>query len=654
MAGNSNSQSDTYICTVCQQINFEDVPSVEYFSHEPISTVVEIADISHVDAGAESLCALCQFFVTMKLKWSKKFPTRQHTRPTVFAGLASSIPYLEIERSGPKDTVLLGVVPDNTNRDKHMSFQYGAQYFHVQPNNGERAPNPYWVDYAVSWDVIREWLRICDNTHVKCCEKTPNSSIADIQVIDCRHRRVTALPTPSTPYITLSYLWGPGNHMVSATDVLPASLPKVIEDALVVARELKFEYIWVDRYCIPQHDLALRTKMIQNMGNIYESSALTLIAAAGDGPEYGLSGINSDGATFQGLNLGPVILTMTELGNPEPIWSSKWYTRGWTYQEGVMSSRRLVFIPNELYFQCQSAYSYGNLHNASLYNPWSESLYAFPKLGVGFWIKSVEDRIREYCVRRFTQEEDIIDAFRGVLTKFESMSPNFLNIWGLPLYGELYGSRHIINQEFLAVALLWESSRPAERRLTAPSWTWAGWKFQPPSSGDRSWSLCLYSYSRTNSVISADISIRFADNLTDRWNDSSSMRLQLKNSEEQHNPPLLIIRAFCFDIEWSTKDGNNKRIICQVPSAQFKIDALLRLHIITESDHICCKAVLIAEDRGSAPWPAILLVRQVHRQAHYERVGTARSLMYIGAVESIEMADLKQKTQGQIEEIIID
>ncbi|PQE33840.1 hypothetical protein CJF32_00010833 [Rutstroemia sp. NJR-2017a WRK4] len=562
----------------------------------------------------------------MKLKWSKKFPRRQHSRPTVFAGLASSIPYLEIEPLGPKDRVLLGVVPDPANRDTHLSFQFGAQYFHVQPNHWERAPKPHWVDY---------------------------------RVIDCRRRRVTALPTPSTPYLTLSYLWGPGNHVTSGTDVLPACLPQVIEDALVVARELKFEYLWVDRYCIPQHDIALRTKMIKNMGNIYESSALTLIAAAGDGPEHGLSGVNPDGATFQSLNLGPAILTMTELGDPEPIWSSKWYTRGWTYQEGVMSSRRLVFMPDDLYFLCQSACSYGNLQNASLHDPWCLSVYAFPKLGVGFWIDCVRDRIKEYCVRRFTQEEDIIDAFRGVLTKFESMDPNFINIWGLPLYsGDLYSGRDIkINkQEFLAVAILWESSRLAERRLTAPSWTWAGWKFHPTTSGDRSSPLTLYSYHayRANLVISADISFRFADNSTGRWNDNSSMRLRLRNSEEQHNPPLLIVRAFCFDIEWSAKDGNDKRIICRVPSAQFEYDALLRFHIITESDQICCKAVLIVEDQGSAPWPAILLVRQVHRQAHYERVGTARSLMYIGAVESIEMDDLKQKTQGQIEEIIIN
>ncbi|KAM3068475.1 hypothetical protein ACMFMG_009616 [Clarireedia jacksonii] len=559
----------------------------------------------------------------MKLKWSKKYPTWPQNRLAIFAGLASSTSYFNVESIGPKDAVLLGVVFDPRDDDKYLSFQYSTQYFHVQPNHGERASKPHWVNYRVSWDVIRKWLRNCDDTHLKDCHKPPNSSIADLQVIDCRSRRVTTLPTPSTPYITLSYLWGQGKDMIGATDILPAGMPQVIEDALIVARELKFEYLWVDRYCIPQQDSSLRNKMIKNMGNIYECSALTLVAATGEGPEYGMSGVSSDGANFQGLNLGPVILTMTDLGEPEQIRSSKWFTRGWTYQEDT-----LLCAPEDSF------------------------KHIFPRVGVGPGIHSIDDRIREYCTRSLTHDEDIIDAFRGILTKFESMSPKLKIIWGLPLYDPSDSSNHIIDTRILAIALLWESSRPAERRLTAPSWTWAGWKFPSPTSGDRSFALSL-SWYMGNPVISADILFQFSDDWTRRWDDSSSMRLRLRESEEQHSPPSLIIRAFCFDIEWSAKAGNNARIICQVASAQFEFEALLRLHITAESDRLCCKAVLIDEDLGAPPWPAILLVRQVRGQTHYERVGTARAIMYIDKAIFIEIVDLKQKTQGRIEEILV-
>jgi hypothetical protein len=58
-------------------------------------------------------------------------------------------------------------------------------------------------------------------------------------------------------------------------------LPLVVEDAICVCNEIGIEYLWVDRYCIPQ-DPDVARHQIANMDSVYAGSALTIIAAAGE------------------------------------------------------------------------------------------------------------------------------------------------------------------------------------------------------------------------------------------------------------------------------------------------------------------------------------------------------------------------------------
>ena len=100
-----------------------------------------------------------------------------------------------------------------------------------------------------------------------------------------------------------------------------------------VVIELGFRYIWVDRYCIPQNDKKAKDRLIRYMGHIYKNSVLTLIAAAGDDPNYGLPGVHP--RLQQRPN--PVAVENWEYrcfsdDTRRPIAESKWNTRGWTYQ----------------------------------------------------------------------------------------------------------------------------------------------------------------------------------------------------------------------------------------------------------------------------------------------------------------------------------
>ena len=103
--------------------------------------------------------------------------------------------------------------------------------------------------------------------------------------------------------------------------------------------------------------MAEKHVQIREMDRVYSGAVLTFIAAAGDNAESGLPGVGDTprkaqpGATVQGRHF------ITTLGCPEQAnGASKWATRGWTYQEAMLSTRRLVFLKDQTYFECKSMY----------------------------------------------------------------------------------------------------------------------------------------------------------------------------------------------------------------------------------------------------------------------------------------------------------
>ncbi|KAI3541400.1 hypothetical protein CABS01_03108 [Colletotrichum abscissum] len=149
-------------------------------------------------------------------------------------------------------------------------------------------------------------------------------------------------------YATLSYVWGSAQSDCPRLGrKLPASVPRVIEDAKTVTASLGFRYLWVDRYCIPQHCAKEAHDQICNMNLIYARSCITIVAAAGQCPDYGLPGVGKTLRkvldTFQ-IGSHTIRRTPTDaVWVEQQIQHSKWNTRAWTCQEAALSTRRLYF-----------------------------------------------------------------------------------------------------------------------------------------------------------------------------------------------------------------------------------------------------------------------------------------------------------------------
>ena len=215
---------------------------------------------------------------------------------------------------------------------------------------------------------VREWITSCVQKH-KChiprilSGSKHDTNVRNLRVVDCRNRLVGKLPQ-SGLYVTLSYVWGKPDvcHLDQQAGVeslepgfLSSNLPRTIEDAIKVTLMLGYDYLWVDRYCLEKSSEDFH-RQLKQMDKIYAGSVLTIIAAAGSDGTYGLPGVSRRRKVNQPVHIGHRTLDSTPIFCSDTLESTTWSTRGWTYQEGLLPTRRLVFTDTQLYFECQARF----------------------------------------------------------------------------------------------------------------------------------------------------------------------------------------------------------------------------------------------------------------------------------------------------------
>jgi len=94
------------------------------------------------------------------------------------------------------------------------------------------------------------------------------------------------------------------------------------------------------------------------MDQIYENAIVTLVAAAGQDASLCLPGAGTYPLILRdeqpAVRFGSYALTSTFPEIDFELRKSKWVTRGWTYQEAILSSRCLVFTAAQVFLVCKS------------------------------------------------------------------------------------------------------------------------------------------------------------------------------------------------------------------------------------------------------------------------------------------------------------
>lgn len=306
-------------------------------------------------------------------------------------------------------------------------------------------------------------------------------------------------------------------------------LPQTIQDAIELTRALGFKYVWIDVICIMQgqtevdkHD---RGVQLGNAGMIYKEANTTIVAACGDTADAGLSGLRPGTRTFEqqavqvisqeedpifgGLGLVSTCFsippwTPSRSGRSNLVedleWSA-WSTRAWTFQEHILSRRRLIFTPDRVQWCCDGAIFSEESH-FEVPELYQRGVFDMPvhvqdhdptsPLSVKtidgylarlttnrrtFWTK-LDMQITRYSDRQMSYEGDIYSAFKGILDAFTNISEETFH-WGHP-------------RSRFALSLGWSSHSSAfhlrrrtavttvamtslNRQVQLPSWSWMGW-----------------------------------------------------------------------------------------------------------------------------------------------------------------------------------
>lgn len=306
--------------------------------------------------------------------------------------------------------------------------------------------------FAVSFSSILGWLLECDGEHSACCRTTSSpSSNLPIKCIDCDSPtfRVVAV-NGSVDYLALSYVWG--NPQLLKDE----GIPMVVQDAMTVTKRLGKRYLWVDKYCVEQENHDLRALEIQAMDKIYEGAYATIFACAGSDASFGLQGVGGRQRKWPPqVSISPDVTLSSALPPLHAaLRSSTWITRGWTYQEAVRSRRTIFFTHFQVYFACGSVIRSEalpipeSLHELSLgYHASQDTPRDFMILNLlspgsgatgqreGEHLKQdlssleiLTDHISRYTSRKLSYDEDILNAFRAILSR--SPVPSF---WGIPV-----------------------------------------------------------------------------------------------------------------------------------------------------------------------------------------------------------------------------
>lgn len=353
-----------------------------------------------------------------------------------------------------------------------------------------------------AYQLIRKWITVCQTTHEKCAvreEEWRPTRILDLRPFDYSEdiRLVEGNTTGNEPWVTLSYCWG----LVNSLKLLPSNkaeledrigwndLPKTMQDAVSICRNLSVRYLWIDALCIIQGPHGDFQQEASRMEAVYAGSLFTIAAAASDSSIGGCLRSRpplqrTDCLLAEDSNWSVFAEARSACGmdNNTPG-TCAIDTRGWVLQERVLSPRTVYFGQNGIHWECRTTIlcdrplEIGNDHNTVLGRRYQALKEIYSRiLSLPRTLPPSPDTlnqfqdiwaviIKEYTQTNLTKENDRLLAVAGILSAAQQklkLETSF-GIW----------------TSFLLDDLLWYMGNP---RLSGewksdffeglPSWSW--------------------------------------------------------------------------------------------------------------------------------------------------------------------------------------
>lgn len=356
----------------------------------------------------------------------------------------------------------------------------------------------YRIDTRCVAAQIKAWLENCKSLHQSCsgrresCDKrqhpfrllflgdenAPYARLVDANTADSK-----------TEYVTMSHRW---DSSTKATETTRANIsdayqnisldayPQHFKEAISLTKRLGFKYMWVDSLCIIQDCRKDWLKQATLMHQIYSSGRLNL-ALLQSFTHQEPTGQAHTNAEVLGCNVP--LLDSNGLDRNLICWKpenfdhvlekSSLYSRGWTFQERVLSLRTVHF-GKQLYWECCSLRASTTFPSSVDYpcNFVDDSVLKFKQLSLnpgedvaGTLHRTWCSVVRDYSKRDFTEPSDRLIALSGVAKRLRQ-------VYSLSEDEYLYG----LWKPCLPEQLLWgiETDQRFDTKQTnaGPSWSW--------------------------------------------------------------------------------------------------------------------------------------------------------------------------------------
>lgn len=263
-------------------------------------------------------------------------------------------------------------------------------------------------------------------------------------------------------------------------------LPQTFRDVVTVVRRLGMRHVWIDSLCIIQDSSADWAHEATLMGDVYQNAVVTIVADAGKDAFAGLSSsdgrsewrqheLHTEGSqhfarrfshpTYNNDRMDNHLATHGPSGN-ETTWVE---SRAWTYQERLLSTRKLYFGAHEVGWECSES------RDCECCKGFVADYEAIDKVvqrkvfdfgagldsddPVALWKELVEN----FTTRDMSFKSDVLPAVTGLASVIGRRA-------GLTYLAGMW-------KEGLSSMLLWAVQAPSadsgHEEYYAPSWSWA-------------------------------------------------------------------------------------------------------------------------------------------------------------------------------------
>ncbi|KAJ9657442.1 hypothetical protein H2198_004317 [Neophaeococcomyces mojaviensis] len=227
----------------------------------------------------------------------------------------------------------------------------------------------------ICFDTIKTWFENCSAKHNACKAKATEEVIGFLptRLIDVHAVKLTPadqIVDKKCKYAALSHSWGlkaerkkpvpklrNSNQKDRQKGIVWHELTKTFQDAIIAARRLGLDYLWIDSLCIIQDNDDDWAVQSSQMGKIYGEADLVISATRSNTGDMGLFHVR-DGAhhiDVNGYNMS-VRLQHTHdnffTAHKPKLDQNPLFTRGWCFQERILAKRIIHFTAKELIWEC--------------------------------------------------------------------------------------------------------------------------------------------------------------------------------------------------------------------------------------------------------------------------------------------------------------